>query len=790
MDANTLASQLAQLGLTPHVSNTNTQVPHEGMSQSFMNLVYRNAQLETELRLVKEQLVQSHQSTQYLLGLLSGSSKADPQGDRIDNNALKFHCDTNTRGPRKDSVADVLEKAKECDPLAPLVSFEETDCLIDIDAPETAADNAKVMSQAHMPSQKLIKDTVGLGISQTNSSHSSFALTTEEATPSSNFDNPTSGQQSDFTIRQSDGTVLVVPTPQVGDSFETPPRKMQSSDPYPFSGHEHRRLAGNAFVWVDMTPDELSKAIANWAKENPRHTAEEYRTYFEDIIRPAYHERARETAKARESPVKNQGVKNQGAVQDNGESDAKSSQCGVGQGEVKSVSSPDSESSNEPPSGTQTLIDRRRPVGDTAVPEGKDDDGGEPFPQAHSKQVELPAVDPESTNEAPPSSPSVLSLRLSQTQGASLEHSDSASEAEPVPVPATGTQSTTDYQPPRLFNPTALGDAKALQADFRSRGPPSRGRRHVDRSTGSERHDSKASRYAEGGDRPGFRGTAYTAYPNTVEELFATPADGDHDSQRTVLVGNIPTSATLFEVLEAVRGGPVFSSIFVETTGMRTKPAIDTNTALVTFVRGGSARAFVKQSTRHPSSTNTFSVRLLPSTSRPIPARLLSDIRQHHLTRILFINDTGQVWTANEVALQLIHDGVRHPLQAESHAEVPGLLLFHFASIAEAETAWFVVGRDHAFFGNVERGYFADPCGTPDADPDADVEGKEEQKQAVVSVEEVEKGVEQSGDEMEDGQHEGDNNGQPEEVLPNPPRMPYRDGIHTEVAYQSIMFEG
>ncbi|PPJ51663.1 hypothetical protein CBER1_08762 [Cercospora berteroae] len=835
MDFNALASQLAGRGSTPHGPSNAIPVPHNGMSESFMSLLYRNAQLETELRLVKEQLTQAQQSNQYLLRLLADSSNSQPAP--LTNIGANLRLDTIIPVTRKDSVTEVTERPKEFVPIAPLVSFEETDSLLDLNAVEAAACNTEPTSQAHIHPRKLKPDSIGLGISEANSSRSSFAMTTtEEATPSFKSDNPSFRQQQQqqqpgFTIRQSDGTSMFVPTPPMDNPRETPFRSMATSaEPLPFLGHEHRSLAGKAFVWVDMTPEELTEVIARYAREHPRHTAEEYRSYFEDVIRPAYLQQERERAQAREAQVESDSV-----AQDIGEPSTNSSQSGGEQEGAVEVSSAESESSGEPIE-TQTLVDENPAVGEKLPPEVKDDvcspalanvarstsvhllkeqSAEGHFAQAGARSDETISPNGLRAESDASEGPLVVKeqgIEASRDCTPELELVTAAVKVTPSTT-VTSTRSTADYQPPRLYNPNALSDAEVLQAEFQNR-VPSRGRRHMNRNTRPERHDSKGPGFPEGCDRPGFSNTPFNTYPNEVQDLFATAIDRDEQPHRTVLVTDIPPSSTLLDVLSTIHSGQVFSSIFLDTSGMRTKPPIKTATALVTFLHGRDALEFIKHSTEHP-----FRVQLLPTISRPIRP---SDGPQ---TRILSISDPKTIWTPNEVALRLMANGVPHPLQAESSPETPGLLLFHFASIPEAQSAYHAISRDYTFFGNVEKGYFADPCdnkpltrrgneventnplplstataaneventtpsNTPSPTSSSSSSSSTPLSQTPHQISDPDTSTHRTQTSNPSSSHSLITC-QPPPPPPTPARtIPYSSGIHTKIPYQSIMFEG
>lgn len=811
MDSNALAGQLAGLGGTPHGPSNTSHAPNNGMSESFMSLLYRNAQLETELRLVKEELAQAQGSTQYLLRLLSDSSNSQP-AHNVHGGAIP-RLDTIIPVARKDSVTEISERPKESAAVAPLIGFEEADSLLDLNAAEAAAGSTEPTSQAHIHPRKLKPDSIGLGISQPNSSQSSFAMTTtEEVTPSSHSNNPSFRQQQPgFKIRQSDGTSVFVPTPQMDNPLETPFRSMASPEPLPFLGHEHRSLAGKAFVWVEMTAEELTEVIVRYAREHPRHTAEEYRSYFEDVIRPAYHEQERNRAQAREAQVEGEGV-----VKDIDEPSTNSSHSGGDEGGAAEAPSPEGESS-EQPIETQTLVDEIPAVVENVTPEVKEDVCSSELANVASS-TSVYASEGQSS-EAHLTQPGSRLDGLTSSNGSRIEFDATeerfvakkleaeasrnfAPEAELVPAAAnvtpsttvTSTPSTADYQPPRLYNPAALGDAKILQAEFQNR-VPSRGRRRMDRSSRPERHDSKASGYPDVGDRSGFSNTSFITFPNEVSDLFATAAEDDEQPHRTVLITNIPPSTTLLDVLSTIQAGQIFSSIFLDTTGMRTKPPISTATAVVTFAHGRDALDFTKHSNEHP-----FSVQLLPTVSRPIHPSI------GHQTRILSISDPKNIWTPNEVVLRLIANGVPHPLKAESSTKTPGLLLFHFASMAEAQSAYHTISRDYTFFGNVEKGYCKDPCDnkplpahtdevqvtdtTPPLTPSQHHSKPQKQQQNgdEIDVRKVE--PEQTSLEAIHVNQPSLPKSQSQPPLPPTKTIPYSSGIHTKIPYQSIMFEG
>lgn len=693
-----------------------------------MELMCRNAELEVELRMVKEELAQARQSTQYLLQLFSRSPTNLGSG-HVDNGNPQLQLEASKRISRRDSIVDALSRQATVDATpeytldAQLVTFDPQRPLLDDGTDEHLLNTPSLVPVKDTKSGEPAQDSVGLGI------------ISDDPMPSTRFSGLSTRAATGFSFRKTDGTSVFVPTPTIGMSPESSFAGVPAAE---ISGNEHRSLAGKACFWADMDAEGLTKALA-WYAKGSRHTAEDYRTYFEDVIRPEYEgkmKRLQATRGAFLAPF--------------GESQTRGRTLSREDGEEKTAAKtgPSAAQAEGQASSEAQLSEHVEEVVAETEPEN-------PPEAASSEQLSDVVFDsaidtaPETREKPKLSARESYRLYLLDFEATATDCVVKANVPAAIPldkeVPAANAETNIGgYIPPRLYNPSALEDAKNLRAEYQRWKPTGRGRER--RARVCLDLEPKSSRCAEPCDRPGLaaedphhpppgvselissrhavcsepgakgpyrpphQDPSYIAYPMEVEELFATPAEGDRSPYRTVLISNIPAGTMLIDVLDSIKGGKIYSAVLLDTAGMRTTPPIDTNSALITFVFGRHAR-LAAESWSNPKFNTT--AQLLRTISRPIPARVMSDVLQNDLSRVLFVYDAQQTWASEDVADRLMRNGAQYPLKSESDGEVPGLMLFHYANLAEARTAWLAVGRDHTFFGEVNRGFFADPCGKP-----------------------------------------------------------------------------
>jgi hypothetical protein len=581
------------------------------------NLVHRNAALETELRLVKEQLTQAHNANQYLLHRMSDPQNTlaffprqgvapqtgiETQGRAIAGRigARKAHDQT-----RRDSLIDHPAPVEEGPADYDLLSFDDPS---EDDAPAKQTTTAEHIPTASLPrtydeegpsASAIPPASAASQGSGGRGNHESSEGNVASDDPSS--EQPaSSSKQHGFYIKQNNGKSVFVSTqaPEPRGDFRIP-------HPAPFHHREHARLMGMACFLEDKADDEMAEFWMNHAAYNPRHSAVEYQTYFDTVIRPAYEE----TMRAREVALGSSGYS-----VDKSES--------TSQGDVDAMRACEVEVGN---SENSSSMDKSESTGQGEM------------------ATTLPAAAASASDE-----------KFEERQVISAPIKVDLNEAERIP--------------------------------------------------GYHRSDHRPSQA-----------------PMSIEDLFAQAEDDEEDAMRTIVISGIPPNIILSSVLDAVRGGTVYKAEMLVTAGMRTTPPIETNSVMITFIHGRDAQNTAHEYTAERalsfSSTegeapSPATVQLITTVSRPIPWWTSRALRQHNLTRVLFIHDHHQRWQLDQVVRQIIatRPDVPQPLKAFIDPEVVGLMLLEFASMSEAKAAWDAVNRNYYFFQDVSRGFAVDPC--------------------------------------------------------------------------------
>lgn len=191
-------------------------------------LRYRTVELETELRLVKEQLAQARSATQYIINCLA-NEHAQPHinGTNVygmidrSHSAYAAYSDTRTT------------------PVENLITFD---------------------GQDHSPT---------------------VTEETDITSASPLIDGPI------------DGPIQSPIETPVQDLGEWRPRYTRSpAVGRPFEDHEHNRLMGSAMFIEDMSEKEQIEHWGEFQQKNRTHTAKEWKTYYDEVIRPAFLDRA------------------------------------------------------------------------------------------------------------------------------------------------------------------------------------------------------------------------------------------------------------------------------------------------------------------------------------------------------------------------------------------------------------------------------------------------------------------------------------------------------------------
>lgn len=228
------------------------------------------------------------------------------------------------------------------------------------------------------------------------------------------------------------------------------------------------------------------------------------------------------------------------------------------------------------------------------------------------------------------------------------------------------------------------------------------------------RPDGRSSRR----DGPSFHERSLSPFaPFHVSELFAR--SDDPRTHRSVLITNIPPNTTLSQVLDRVKGGKIVSATYMETAGMRTKPYMETNSALIVFFAGRDAAKFVQHSKENKfiffwsekwEAPFKATAKMLDSPSRPIPQALLKGILQDGMTRMVFVHGGPPGLTPRLVMEHVVegNDSIKQPLNMG--VDQDGVMFLEFASIAEAKAVWQAISKT---FTGLSRGFLRDPCERP-----------------------------------------------------------------------------
>jgi hypothetical protein len=451
-----------------------------------------------------------------------------------------------------------------------------------------------------------------------------------------------------------------------------------------FFDHEHNRLLNSACFIEEMTGEEREQHWMMLGREKGMHSAREWKMYYEKIIRPTYLTR---TQKAEASPA--------------------------------------TTSTNATRDGT-VLVEE----GDT-----------ERLAEAHTKPVDSESSELEML-EAGTYEPSINKDGRNVVSG-DIQTSNSTVKGPEMPDQAvtellTYHRRTNDsieaHQRSDLMHKTSQASENILEGQISSVAMPSKvgGNATIKTTSSPAFSDLKTTIYT-----PNTNSTSNAAIPPTVlqsttplrprSRFSSFPVEASHilnspDIQEisnfhTILITNIGSGVSLAQVLSNVRGGRIVKATFLKTKGMKTLPAMTTNSAMIEFLNADDAAAAVDMWVQEQPVTRTaqapiqpLHATLLPTPTRPLHPKLEYDMTNWGLTRVFYIVDYQQKWTLDVVMQQIM---LRDPrLQRPLVAAPLGnkMLFFEFADVRDAAMAWEVVERDQRLFRGVKKGFLPDPC--------------------------------------------------------------------------------
>lgn len=654
----------------------------------FSTLERHNIVLQTELRLLKSQLRDAQKGTQYLAQCSSaGSSLFALLDERLDRLETAFYSDRNDWVRTRTDTPMGLGKHSE---FAPTGEFErpsssgfggaaarEQDLLFSDHGPVTprtsdALDPFQSAAETELSGSILdspINSSKSLGVLKTPGAPHNASKNEKSSGPvgsgvpsfendewevlDPSWDKPNDSRNGE-TAHAAPALLPTVNTPPLAQqTLDTPFTSANVSQQRPngsaFALHEHRRLMGAAMFIEDMSIAEREEHWQDLAWRSARHTAEEWQKYYEEFVRPGYLAKvARRTSST------------DGIIVDGDEALIQlENYCGQ--------EKCDSLVEAKPGDGLlrqKYLLRPIAPIRDMRLVLGQHDTLSNDKPAA-------------GLNDTEP----LLDLDL-----------------EDIHIQDSGIALVPERQA-----------RKALQTSF----PPETSSTNEDAVIRGNIWSCDFPQTTQGRSRPPSR--AFEG-PKEVTDLFSEQHSDDKSLFRTVLISNIPPKIKLGDVLQKVRGGTIVSAILLRTSGMKSKPRLETNACFVVFLHAHEARAFVNFFTirQFPffwsvkcDAPMKATVSVLPSPSRPLHPKLLTDIR-NGMTRVLFVVDEEGTWKAEEVADELFRCGVARPLIAERRSDET--IVLEFAHIWDAAAAWQVVDRNRTFFGRVEKGFLPDPC--------------------------------------------------------------------------------
>ena len=708
----------------------------------------RTIELETELRLVKEQLTRAQQGTQYLVNCFTTQPAHHGFNERsevrireleVENAVLRRQlariADDDGTGSSYFSRGELNFKGG----WNSIQQRQDRRALVEAPHRVDSACEDLVDFGDERPS-KLPNDKLPLSVSRTRTGHhrsNQIHDTNQEGLgiripgPTYNTSIPPPDLLSDEVspnapVEEEEQWLAIRPPP---------PSEQELVFDRPFHNWEHSKIFGMATFIEDMSDGEQEHYFKMCEEKDKRHSAKEWRKYYEAVVRPKFLARTGGVGRS-------VGGKSVGGGSERAER-AKSTHRVSQQNDLgqKQSGGPGLQGMQESRWAPRLGHDIEKTLGEVKLSHPSNEQGTPPSRESSNQGPNL-TPDTDSTPRADDDA-EALSSALNPEQDDLLLCSPTPKKANPSilspspqapPIPETATKATERAD----REPSTRGRSKARS---------SRGRRRA--------RTSSASVNGSG--------------------LFHEWGSPNPELYRTVMITNVPTTMMLATVVNKVRGGRIVDAKYLETAGMRTQPPITTNTVLVEFLHANDAATFVQFTQKHDillfhddaGSTVKLTARLMDTPSRRLPPGLYHNMHQRGLTRVLFIVDKDEEWETEEVIeeLQGRHPELKKPLSAGGDEN--GVLYFKFADVRDAGNAWEIVNRDARFFHGASKGFWPDPCArqlkmdspgtTSDAGESSDDVGAEEDACAGEQAEEGAVVEIPGSDDQASGSEEGQN---------------------------------
>ncbi|KAK0939796.1 hypothetical protein LTR29_008660 [Friedmanniomyces endolithicus] len=667
----------------------------------------RNAALETELRLVKEQLAQAHANTNYLLSTFTsqqtqqeritiGKLQARLDAVLAENLSLRSHTLVQKHLGISQSAHPLGTTSKQSqiqDPQSQLPSprastdeqksvsrnksyFARADDLLGFQGEDDFATDEVEVSPSQVPTS-LAHVALSDGPSLLDTPPSAIApcvpfifaapgdvdpitvgtkLKQEvdlfQATQRS-VGNRRNGELS-HTINHADGTtsfVMLTPESPSGHSGPLNPSSAVQAPTRPrwaFSFCDRTYLLGQACWIEDMDDAEYALKWQDIARRRSKQTAAEWQEYYERVIRPDFHEQ--ETGKAEAKHVTNGAG---GAREELGEDEAGKTEDVKIAGSSGSLETADDNTSIEPCESEGSI---------------------ELTQQGDTSEIVKEAAVQESSSESNSSSPLEVGagakfedLRASRwAPKAMADRRVGLLEAAPtgeagnhhhlVELP-TVEQYCAEQEliAERLAaeRETDQCGLSSTQAELKQE-EASAGRARG--SNGIRGHRGPRSGYGRMGDnthRGGYNNSPPCCHrPVDHQEAMHSNYSHDPSTLRTVMITNIHPNNTLADVLDKIYGGTILTATYLSLSEMRTNPAMMTDSVMVTFLYASDACAFAKDCAKHFLfywSEKWESPVKATVTHIQTPVRTsghvpgIEQIRNDGLSRVIYLRDDGSM---------------------------------------------------------------------------------------------------------------------------------------------------
>ncbi|KAK1812690.1 hypothetical protein LTR12_012916 [Friedmanniomyces endolithicus] len=727
----------------------------------------RNAALETELRLVKEQLAQAHANTNYLLSTFTSQQTQQERTTigqlqaRLDvvlaeNSALRSHtlvrehlgvgqsAQTSCTGRRRSQVQSLQSQLPSPPASADEQSaasgnngyFAQADDLLGFQAEDGIASDEVEVSPSQAPNAPV---TVALSA---NSSLLDTPLKQQidlfQAAQRSVV-NKRNGELS-HTIDHADGTtsfVMLTPEPPLPElsgpinsssAFQAPTRPR-----WGFTFSDRTSLLGQACWIEDMDDAEYASKWQDLARRRPKQTASEWQEYYERTIRSDFYKQEAGKAEARRAKKAAGG---DGDEHVDGEADktekarvetfAGSLEAADDGTEIEVYGSEEEiDVAQHDDDATEAVNEEavnEEAVNEKAVKESSsENNSSSPFPiEAEAKFEDLRASRwaPKVMADRREGIPEVAPTDEAGTSRHFVELptvEQYCAEQELIANRLAAERETDQCG----LSSTQANPKQEEQCDSRALG-----------SNGVRDHRAPRRGYGRMGDsthRGGYNnGPPCYHWPTNHPEFLHSNYAHDPSTLRTVMITNIHPGNTLADVLDKVYGGTILTATYLPLSEMRTKPAMQTDSVMVTFMYASDACVFAKDCARHflfywsekwesPIKATVTHIQTPVRIPGHVPG--IQQIRNDGLSRVIYLQDDGDTEPEGIMSAVLSvlaprsarrYQYAKYPLRMGRNRD--GVLFFEFAAVEDAVIVKQTMDGVRFNSEHMGSGYLEDPC--------------------------------------------------------------------------------